>query len=677
MAYFSSVGPTFDGRMKPDISAPGMFVISAAGKFNPAEPHCEVIQYAGTSMATPVTAGMASYVREYFVQGFYPTGEKESENGFTPSGALLKAMLVHSGRPMKYRERFDWNTFTYVIDELEQYPSIEQGYGRLQLNTTLYFKDTTSTSRMQDLFVIGEAYDTTSGVNEYDDDWMDSVKVDYADIIDYYSYYDDDNYYAHDDHYYAADDDATVSSVKSAKGDNGENSSGHERKKHDGGFGSSTPSDPANGIMKVKKAHKKVHKQKVTQTTGSDQQTKHHKKHNNKLRSAKSEKAHGRSLSATTSHPLYQAVPLNASHSYKLEVTSDQTNGVLPLRITLAYTDRPAALFAAQVMTSRLLLTVTETSSTCDDSTDDNNSGDDDYVASGVITESSPKVGCTYYPHLGKGASMLSTVQMVDIVNPNPKATYRVSVHNTMDSLVNKQAYSLVITGSFDMLRSTPRVELNSGLKMSDEFMQMVYNGADSDSLRDRVEEGGNIADDDNFGSNNESFPPGAIAGIVIGSFVIIAGSCLAFFCLSQRRSKFAGDKKEKVDVLAGISDVEAVPVDSKAENVGIEEECVEREPVVAAPIPETTYEPQVIKTEPTANEEHEPVAAAPMPEPADESPVAEPAANEVDSTPVVAPPTDEPVTVEAIPVATVEEEPSAPVETAIATSNDEKDVSM
>ena len=31
---------------------------------------------AGTSMATPVTSGSAALVRDYFMQGFYPTGTK-------------------------------------------------------------------------------------------------------------------------------------------------------------------------------------------------------------------------------------------------------------------------------------------------------------------------------------------------------------------------------------------------------------------------------------------------------------------------------------------------------------------------------------------------------------------------------------------------------------------------
>jgi serine protease AprX len=53
-AYFSSRGPTFDGRIKPDVSAPGVAITSArAGTAN------GYVAESGTSMATPFVAGVA------------------------------------------------------------------------------------------------------------------------------------------------------------------------------------------------------------------------------------------------------------------------------------------------------------------------------------------------------------------------------------------------------------------------------------------------------------------------------------------------------------------------------------------------------------------------------------------------------------------------------------------
>ena len=45
--------------IKPDVSAPGFYVYSANSKENPTANHCSVVGMAGTSMATPITAGNA------------------------------------------------------------------------------------------------------------------------------------------------------------------------------------------------------------------------------------------------------------------------------------------------------------------------------------------------------------------------------------------------------------------------------------------------------------------------------------------------------------------------------------------------------------------------------------------------------------------------------------------
>jgi serine protease AprX len=58
-AEFSSRGPTADGRIKPDISAPGVNITSAAA--NTATGYAE---YSGTSMATPFVAGVSLLMRD-------------------------------------------------------------------------------------------------------------------------------------------------------------------------------------------------------------------------------------------------------------------------------------------------------------------------------------------------------------------------------------------------------------------------------------------------------------------------------------------------------------------------------------------------------------------------------------------------------------------------------------
>ncbi len=107
IADFSSRGPTSDGRTKPDILAVGKAVLSAGalpyiigecdpsnGKIPDAGSKADgVLSLQGTSMATPVVSATAAIIRQYFMQGYYPTGVKVEANIIeNPSGALIKAV---------------------------------------------------------------------------------------------------------------------------------------------------------------------------------------------------------------------------------------------------------------------------------------------------------------------------------------------------------------------------------------------------------------------------------------------------------------------------------------------------------------------------------------------------------------------------------------------------------
>ena len=48
----------------------------------------------GTSYSTPLVAGSVALIRQYFMDGYYPSGGKHSQHSFTPSGSLLKAMVI-------------------------------------------------------------------------------------------------------------------------------------------------------------------------------------------------------------------------------------------------------------------------------------------------------------------------------------------------------------------------------------------------------------------------------------------------------------------------------------------------------------------------------------------------------------------------------------------------------
>lgn len=90
---FSSRGPTQDGRIKPEVVAPGTFILSTRSRmlapnnmawaaFSPSKLY---FYMGGTSMATPLTSGAVALVRQYL---------RQARQIATPSAALLKAALI-------------------------------------------------------------------------------------------------------------------------------------------------------------------------------------------------------------------------------------------------------------------------------------------------------------------------------------------------------------------------------------------------------------------------------------------------------------------------------------------------------------------------------------------------------------------------------------------------------
>jgi hypothetical protein len=188
MAGFSSQGPTSDGRLKPDITAPGScppppscppliwsvgWFINAAQAIGGAENgHCEVQHMRGTSMATPTVAGNAVLIKQYFQDGWYPSGSRNPVDSFVPSGALLKAMLIQSGVSMDY-VTYDNDNGLYQ-QSTGGYPSNIQGFGKVRLSNILNFGP--SSASPITLFVRGAAetsspyyasIDTASQVDTY------------------------------------------------------------------------------------------------------------------------------------------------------------------------------------------------------------------------------------------------------------------------------------------------------------------------------------------------------------------------------------------------------------------------------------------------------------------------------------------------------------------------------
>ena len=142
MAAFSSRGPTDDGRAKPDITAPGTNIVSnrshdpAASALWGVHQNPDYVYSGGTSMATPLTAGMGALVREWL------TGQGAAN----PSAALIKATLLNTTEDMAPGQ-YDvaWQEIPYAR------PNNVAGWGRANLsfisptpNYILWFDDHTT-----------------------------------------------------------------------------------------------------------------------------------------------------------------------------------------------------------------------------------------------------------------------------------------------------------------------------------------------------------------------------------------------------------------------------------------------------------------------------------------------------------------------------------------------------
>ena len=87
----------------------------------------------GTSMATPVTTGNAALVRQYFMDGYYPSGSANSANAMSnPSASLIKAVLINGAQSL-LGSSSSWSGGFLPVTDYDN----NVGFGRVNLITSL------------------------------------------------------------------------------------------------------------------------------------------------------------------------------------------------------------------------------------------------------------------------------------------------------------------------------------------------------------------------------------------------------------------------------------------------------------------------------------------------------------------------------------------------------------
>jgi len=125
------------GYLDPDLIGP-TDVYGADSDLSVGTANCNGSVQGGTSFASPPIAAAVAIVRQYYLEGWYPTGSRVASNAVAPSAALVKATLIAGARQAPV-----WDTGSGSI-RTAGVPSYEQGFGFPVLDDALYFSGNTA-----------------------------------------------------------------------------------------------------------------------------------------------------------------------------------------------------------------------------------------------------------------------------------------------------------------------------------------------------------------------------------------------------------------------------------------------------------------------------------------------------------------------------------------------------
>jgi len=129
LAAFSGRGPADDGRIKPEIVAPGTNIVStashSAGAFYPFGNYNADYAYDnGTSMSAPMISGLAALARQWL---------NEARQITMPSAALVKALLLNGARDLSPGQ-YGAGTQREIP---QAWPNNAEGWGRATITDTI------------------------------------------------------------------------------------------------------------------------------------------------------------------------------------------------------------------------------------------------------------------------------------------------------------------------------------------------------------------------------------------------------------------------------------------------------------------------------------------------------------------------------------------------------------
>lgn len=149
MMAFSSRGATDDGRIKPDLIAPGSCILSTKSSLANdnqvwgVSPNPAYMFMGGTSMATPTVSGATAIVRQSLV--LLKSKEENRKKwrkkvkDLSPTAALIKAVLINGARRINGQYANPQNDAEdHSPSSQGHIPNNSQGFGRLDLEQSLF-----------------------------------------------------------------------------------------------------------------------------------------------------------------------------------------------------------------------------------------------------------------------------------------------------------------------------------------------------------------------------------------------------------------------------------------------------------------------------------------------------------------------------------------------------------